>query len=36
MITRADMRRAAIVPPMLDAWSAYQAMLKRPGSWSNA
>jgi subtilisin family serine protease len=30
--TRADMRRAAIVPPMLDAWSAYQAMLKRSGS----
>jgi len=30
--TRADMRRAAIVPPMLDAWSAYQAMLNRRGS----
>jgi subtilisin family serine protease len=34
--TRADMRRAAIMPPMLDAWSAYQAMLKRRGSWSHA
>jgi subtilisin family serine protease len=34
--TRADVRRAAIVPPMLDAWSAYQAMLKRRGNWSHA
>jgi subtilisin family serine protease len=30
--TRPDMRRAAIVPPMLDAWSAYQAMLTQRGS----
>jgi len=30
---RADVRRAAIVPPMLDAWSAYQVMLKGQGSW---
>jgi subtilisin family serine protease len=35
-ITRAEMRRASIVPPMLDAWSAYQAMLKPRGSWSHA
>src|SRR5215510_1544737 len=34
--TRADMRRAAIVPPMLDAWSAYQAMLQPRGSSSHA
>ena len=33
--TRADMRRAAIVPPMLDAWSAYQMMLKQLGSRSH-
>jgi subtilisin family serine protease len=32
--TRADVRRAAIVPPMLDAWSAYQTMRKRRGSRS--
>ena len=32
--TRADVRRAAIVPPMLDAWSAYQMMLKQRGSRS--
>jgi len=35
-ITRADLRRAAIVPPMLDAWSAYQIMLKQRGSRSHA
>jgi len=34
--TRADVRRAAIVPPVLDAWSAYQTMLKRRRSWSHA
>ena len=33
--TRADVRRAAIVPPMLDAWSAYQMMLKQRGSRSH-
>jgi subtilisin family serine protease len=33
--TRADVRRAAIVPPMLDAWSAYQTMLKQRGSRSH-
>src|SRR6516164_5633969 len=32
--TRADVRRAAIVPPMLDAWSAYQTMVKQRGSRS--
>jgi subtilisin family serine protease len=30
--TRADVRRAAIVPPMLDAWLSYQTMLRRRGS----
>ena len=34
--TRADMRRSAIVPPRLDAWSAYQSMLQRRGSLSHA
>jgi subtilisin family serine protease len=34
--TRADVRRAAIVPPMLDAWFAYQTMLKRRRSGSHA
>jgi subtilisin family serine protease len=34
--TRTDVRRAAIVPPMLDAWSAYQTMLRQRGSWSHA
>jgi subtilisin family serine protease len=34
--TQADVRRAAIVPPMLDAWSAYQVMLKHRGSWTHA
>ena len=34
--TRADVRRAAIVPPMLDAWFAYQTMLKRRGNGSHA
>jgi subtilisin family serine protease len=33
--TRADVRRAAIVPPMLDAWFSYQTMLKRRGCWSD-
>ena len=36
IVTRADVRRAAIVPPMLDAWSAYQAMLKGRGRSSRA
>jgi subtilisin family serine protease len=33
---RAHVRRASIVPPMLDAWAAYQAMLTWQGSWSHA
>jgi subtilisin family serine protease len=34
--TRTDVRRAAIVPPMLDAWFSYQMMRKRRGSWPHA
>ena len=28
-VTRADLRRASVVPPMLDAWAAYQLMQNR-------
>jgi subtilisin family serine protease len=34
-LTQADLRRAAIVPPILDAWSAYRSMLKQHGSRSH-
>jgi subtilisin family serine protease len=34
--TRAALRRSTIVPPMLDAWSSYQSILKRHRSWSDA
>jgi subtilisin family serine protease len=33
--TRAHVRRATVVPPMLDAWAAYQALLKQHGSPSH-
>ena len=28
-VTRADLRRATVVPPLLDAWAAYQLMQNR-------
>jgi subtilisin family serine protease len=28
-VTRADLRRASVVPPVLDAWAAYQLMQRR-------
>jgi hypothetical protein len=29
-VTKADLRRASVVPPVLDAWAAYQLMQNRP------
>jgi subtilisin family serine protease len=28
-VTRADLRRASVVPPVLDAWASYQLMQNR-------